>query len=80
MGKLLTVSGVIAGKLTRLAVQVRDALGTHTEKMRTSGLISTITNWPYFGDHPLARFRRSPGGSISAIIQWPHFGDHAVAL
>jgi hypothetical protein len=32
MGKLLPVNGVIVGKLTRLAVQVLDALGTHTKK------------------------------------------------
>jgi len=34
-GKLLPVNGVIAGKLTRLAVQVRDAFGTQGPKTQT---------------------------------------------
>jgi hypothetical protein len=48
--------------------------------MRMGGLIPTITNWPYFGDHPLARFRRSPSGSISAITRWLYSTDHQQAL
>jgi hypothetical protein len=70
-GKLLPVNGVIAGKLTRLAVRVRDAFGTHTLK--------NADGWPHFGDHQLALFRRSPTGPISAINHWLDFGDHPVA-
>jgi hypothetical protein len=44
--------------------------------MRMGGLISPITNWPYFGDHPVARFRRSASGLISAITQWLYSTDH----
>jgi hypothetical protein len=84
MGKLLPVSGVIAGKLTRLAVQVRDALGTHTEKCgwvasfrrSPTGPISAIIHWLDFADHRVARFRRSSGGLISAITQWLYSTDH----
>jgi hypothetical protein len=44
--------------------------------MRMGGTISTITNWPYFGDHPVASFRRSSGGLISAITPWLYSTDH----
>jgi len=62
MGKLLPANGVIAGKLTRLAVQVRDALGTQTKKggwvasfrWSPTSPISAIRQWSHFGDHAVA--------------------------
>jgi hypothetical protein len=41
-----------------------------------SCLITPITEWLHFGDHQVARLRRSQGGSISAILKWLYSTDH----
>jgi hypothetical protein len=55
----------------------------HRMKNRSAGAISTITDWPDFGDQPVASFRRSHSGSIAPITNtgyWRRAKRPSVAL
>ncbi|HPV30216.1 MAG TPA: hypothetical protein PLT30_12165, partial [Deltaproteobacteria bacterium] len=45
-----------------------------------SSRLPATTGWLYYGDHAVARLRRSATGSITPITNWPHYGDHVLAL